>query len=134
MPLPLFGSKKFTPKKAAVRSSTSLSSQHQQLDRSEQEAEFGLELGKLNMRLGDVNTVFANGHWLTEGGGKFGVGSSTREAKLRKQNKSLEEENNLLKVKVELLLDMLTQTTAESHLMKNELEEIKTLTKPHRKS
>ena len=41
-------------------------------------------------------------------GGKSTVGSSSREAKLRKQNKTLEEENNLLKVKVELLLDMVS--------------------------
>ncbi|OXB77524.1 UNVERIFIED_CONTAM: hypothetical protein H355_015816 [Colinus virginianus] len=45
--------------------------------------------------------------------------------RLRKRNQQLEEENNLLRLKVDILLDMLSETTAESHLMEKELEELK---------
>lgn len=45
-------------------------------------------------------------------------------AKIRKLVRSLEEENNLLKLKYEILLDMLTQTTAESQLQLKEIEQL----------
>lgn len=45
--------------------------------------------------------------------------------RLRKRNQQLEEENNLLRLKVDILLDMLSETTAESHLKDKELDELK---------
>ncbi|KAF3853293.1 hypothetical protein F7725_013981 [Dissostichus mawsoni] len=106
--MPLFGST-FSPKKIPPRKSASLSSLHT-LDRSTREVELGLEYGPPVMNLG-------------ESGGN----SSGREVqRLKKKNVQLEEENNLLKLKIEILLDMLTETTVEYHLIEKEVEDIKT--------
>lgn len=42
------------------------------------------------------------------------------------RNKELQEENNLLKLKVEILLDMLAQKTAETSLQDAEIDRLKT--------
>ncbi|KAG8138138.1 putative Protein chibby-like protein [Naja naja] len=82
------------------------------LDRSTREIELGLEYGTPVMTL--------------TGQKSFGSNGDRRETqRLRKRNQQLEEENNLLRLKVDLLLDMLSETTAESHLMEKELEELK---------
>lgn len=57
-------------------------------------------------------------------GGHGGVGS--REViRLQKQNLKLLEENNLLKYKVELLLDMLAASNADCLVLQRELDAIK---------
>ncbi|KAM9425305.1 protein chibby homolog 1-like isoform 1-T1 [Pholidichthys leucotaenia] len=119
--MPLFGNT-FSPKKTPPRKSASLSSLHT-LDRSTREIELGLEYGPPTMNLGGQVLKFEEGQWITESGGN----ASGRELqRLKKRNVQLEEENNLLKLKIEVLLDMLTETTVESHLMEKELEDIKT--------
>ncbi|KAM3832986.1 protein chibby homolog 1 isoform 1-T1 [Vipera latastei] len=93
------------------------------LDRSTREIELGLEYGTPVMTLTGQSLKFENGQWITE---SFGSNGDRRETqRLRKRNQQLEEENNLLRLKVDLLLDMLSETTAESHLMEKELEELK---------
>lgn len=58
------------------------------------------------------------------------MGVDRREAqRLRRRNQQLEEENNLLRLKVDILLDMLSETTAESHLMEKELDELKSISR-----
>ncbi|KAM9425886.1 protein chibby homolog 1-like [Pholidichthys leucotaenia] len=119
--MPLFGNP-FSPKKTPPRKSASLSSLHT-LDRSTREIELGLEYGPPTMNLGGQVLKFEEGQWITESGGN----ASGRELQqLKKRNVQLEEENNLLKLKIEVLLDMLTETTVDCHLMEEELEDIKT--------
>ncbi|KAI9529301.1 Protein chibby 1 [Dissostichus eleginoides] len=119
--MPLFGST-FSPKKIPPRKSASLSSLHT-LDRSTREVELGLEYGPPVMNLGGQSWKFEDGQWISESGGN----SSGREVqRLKKKNVQLEEENNLLKLKIEILLDMLTETTVEYHLIEKEVEDIKT--------
>ncbi|XP_072856217.1 protein chibby homolog 1 [Pogona vitticeps] len=119
--MPLFGNT-FSPKKTPPRKSASLSSLHS-LDRSTRETELGLEYGTPVMTLTGQSLRFENGQWITDSLG--GTGDRRETQRLRKRNQQLEEENNLLRLKVDILLDMLSETTAESHLMEKELEELK---------
>nr|KAF6451883.1 chibby family member 1, beta catenin antagonist [Molossus molossus] len=101
--MPLFGNT-FSPKKTPPRKSASLSNLHN-LDRSTREVELGLDYGTPSMNLAGQSLKFENGHWVTETGISGSV--DQREAqRLRKRNQQLEEENNLLQVKVDILLDM----------------------------
>uniref|UniRef100_W5KN37 Chibby 1, beta catenin antagonist n=1 Tax=Astyanax mexicanus TaxID=7994 RepID=W5KN37_ASTMX len=118
--MPLFGNT-FSPKKTPPRKSASLNSLHT-LDRSTREVELGVEYGAPVLNIGGQSLKFEEGQWITESGGNM---SSKEVQKLKKRNLQLEEENNLLKLKIELLLDMLTETTAESHLVQKELEDMK---------
>eukprot|EP00062_Callorhinchus_milii_P025383 gi/632986308/ref/XP_007910164.1/ PREDICTED: protein chibby homolog 1 [Callorhinchus milii] len=119
--MPLFGNV-FSPKKTPPRKSASLSSLHT-LDRVTREVEFGLEYGSPVMSIGGQNMMFENGQWMSETVG--GNGAQKEVQRLRKRNLQLEEENNLLQLKIDILLDMLSETTAESHLMEKELEVVK---------
>ncbi|XP_054132145.1 protein chibby homolog 1 isoform X1 [Melozone crissalis] len=119
--MPLFGNS-FSPKKTPPRKWASLSNLHL-LDRSTREVELGLEYGTPTMNLAGQSLKFENGHWVSESGGFLGDRRELQ--RLRKRNQQLEEENNLLRLKVDILLDMLSETTAESHLMEKELEELK---------
>ncbi|KAM4623324.1 protein chibby homolog 1 isoform 2-T2 [Polymixia lowei] len=118
--MPLFGNT-FSPKKTPPRKSASLSNLHT-LDRSTREIELGLEYGAPVMNIGGQSLKFEEGLWIAESGGSV---SGKEVQRLKKRNLQLEEENNLLKLKIDLLLDMLSETTAESHLMERELEEMK---------
>ncbi|XP_071400148.1 protein chibby homolog 1 isoform X1 [Centroberyx affinis] len=126
--MPLFVGNTFSPKKTPPRKSASLSNLHTvsggglQLDRSTREVELGLEYGAPVMNIGGQSLKFEEGQWIADSGGSV---SGKEVQRLKKRNMQLEEENNLLKLKIEILLDMLTETTAESHLMERELEEMK---------
>ncbi|XP_059153214.1 protein chibby homolog 1-like [Physella acuta] len=120
MPLGLFGNK-FSQKKTPPRRAQSLS--NLQLDATESKAEFGLDYGAVKVSLGGHEVAFENGHWINE---TAGGGSSHKEVmKLRKANQTLHEENNLLKLKIDILLDMLAETSAVSHFHENELKQLR---------
>ncbi|XP_018874056.1 protein chibby homolog 1 isoform X4 [Gorilla gorilla gorilla] len=120
--MPFFGNT-FSPKKTPPRKSASLSNLHS-LDRSTREVELGLEYGSPTMNLAGQSLKFENGQWIAETGVSGGV--DRREVqRLRRRNQQLEEENNLLRLKVDILLDMLSESTAESHLMEKELDELR---------
>ncbi|XP_022374850.1 protein chibby homolog 1 isoform X3 [Enhydra lutris kenyoni] len=75
------------------------------LDRSTREVELGLDYGTPTMNLAGQSLKFENGQWIAEMGISGGV--DRREAqRLRRRNQQLEEENNLLRLKVDILLDM----------------------------
>ncbi|XP_059104037.1 protein chibby homolog 1 isoform X1 [Peromyscus eremicus] len=120
--MPLFGSI-FSPKKTPPRKSASLSNLHS-LDRSTRELELGLDYGTPTMNLAGQNLKFENGQWVADTVISGGVDRRETQ-RLRKRNQQLEEENNLLRLKVDILLDMLSETTAESNLKDKELDELK---------
>ncbi|XP_070579340.1 LOW QUALITY PROTEIN: protein chibby homolog 1-like [Ptychodera flava] len=120
--MPLFGDK-FSPKKTPIRKSLSLNNLNR-LDHAVREAEYGMEYGPAAVKLGGQELVFENGSWVVEG--SSGGGVNQREYnKLKKQTQSLTEENNLLKLKIDILLDMLAESSAESHLPNKQLEELR---------
>ena len=59
------------------------------------------------------------------GGGQAGAPSTREHVHLKKQYTKLQEENNLLKYKVELLLDMLAASSADCLVLQKELEAVK---------
>ena len=95
-----------------------------QLDRSTRELELGLDYGTPTMNLAGQSLKFENGQWVADSVISGGVDRRETQ-RLRKRNQQLEEENNLLRLKVDILLDMLSETTAESHLKDKELDELK---------
>ncbi|XP_016401550.1 protein chibby homolog 1 [Sinocyclocheilus rhinocerous] len=118
--MPLFGNI-FSPKKTPPRKSASLSNLHT-LDRSTREIELGLEYGSPVMNIGVQSLKFEDGQWISESGGNV---SGKEVQRLKKRNLQLEEENNLLRLKIEVLLDMLSESTAETHLIQKELEDVR---------
>ncbi|XP_061912181.1 protein chibby homolog 1 [Entelurus aequoreus] len=118
--LPLNFGNLFSPKKIPPRKSASLSSLHT-LDRSTREMELGLQYGPPVMNIGGQTLKFEDGQWITDSGGNVSVKEVER---LKKRNIQLEEENNILKLKIEILLDMLTESTVEYHLKEKEVEGI----------
>lgn len=104
-----------------------------QLDRSTREVELGLEYGTPTMNLTGQSLKFENGQWVAGSAVRGGwacrghgwlmalrvvslfppeIGSFTGDRRemqrLRKRNQQLEEENNLLRLKVDILLDMVS--------------------------
>ena len=59
------------------------------------------------------------------GGGQTGAPNTREHIHLKKQYTKLQEENNLLKYKVELLLDMLAASSADCLVLQKELEAVK---------
>ncbi|XP_048510047.1 protein chibby homolog 1 [Athalia rosae] len=119
--MPLF-SNKFSPKKTPTRKAF-VSLANKDLSPKRIEKELGPDVGPIRLRLGDQEAVFDSGQWIPETGKVSGTYKENE--RLRREVKKLEEENNLLKLKFEVMLDMLTQTTAESNLHSKELETLK---------
>ncbi|XP_063099762.1 protein chibby homolog 1 isoform X2 [Cavia porcellus] len=80
------------------------------------------------MNLAGQSLKFEKGQWIAEAGISGGVEQREMQ-RLRRRNQQLEEENNLLRLKVDILLDMLSETTAECHLMEKELDELKSISR-----
>ncbi|KAL8600867.1 hypothetical protein ACOMHN_045005 [Nucella lapillus] len=120
MPLGLFGNK-FTPKKTPPRRAQSLS--NLSLDAEQSRSEFGVDYGGVKLNLGGQEVAFENGLWIAEAG--VGGGSQREMMRLKKTNQQMHEENNLLKLKVDILLDMLAEISAVSHFHENELKQLR---------
>ncbi|XP_076339723.1 beta catenin antagonist chibby [Tachypleus tridentatus] len=121
--MPLFGSK-FSPKKTTPRKSPSLSNLIHSPDVGHTQEELGLNYGPITLRLGNQEAKFENGQWITEQ--KNSSVSSKEFEDLKQENKRLIEENNFLKYKLEIMLDLLTEKTLEFYLQEEEIEQLKT--------
>lgn len=86
------------------------------------EKELGPDIGQIRLRLGDQQATFDGGTWIPESG-KI-AGTFKENEKLKKDIKKLEEENNLLKLKYNLILDMITEKTAEIQLQQSEIDNL----------
>lgn len=104
MIMPFFKNK-FSPKRTPTRKA-SVSLANKDLSPKRIERELGPEVGPIKLRLGEQEATFDSGIWIPQTG-KIG-GTFRENEKLRKELKKLEEENNLLKIKFELLLDMVS--------------------------
>lgn len=118
--LGLFGQNSFSPKKPPPRKAQSLTNLAS-LDISQRQQEFGLEYDSASMKLNGTDLKFEDGVWQSESG--IGGVPHREMVKLKKENTRIIEENNMLKLKIDILLDMLAETTAECHILEKEKKE-----------
>lgn len=119
MPIFGLGGTKFSPRKATHRKSA------HSLNADELE-ELVSENGIINLKLGDNACVFQQGNWSNNSTLENGTSTTEKSiSKLQNRVEELQEENYLLQIKLEILLHMLTETTAENHLQHREIEKLK---------
>ncbi|XP_073214180.1 protein chibby homolog 3, partial [Lepidochelys kempii] len=121
---------RFLPKRPPLRRITSTSTFYL-LDYRTRQAELGLDYGPPRAQLSDTKFVFQDGKW--QGESRLShrppllqlFSSHDREQSckvMKKENKALLEENNYLKLQLELLMDMLTETTAQLHMVEKKMD------------
>ncbi|XP_049869435.1 protein chibby homolog 1 [Pectinophora gossypiella] len=108
--MPLFSSK-FAPKTIPVRrQDTSVIKNEFGSDYAAKE--LSLDMGPLKIKLGDFEVSYEDGQWIPASG-KAGA-AHKENIRLKKELEQLEEENNMLRLKFEILLDMMTDKTVEA--------------------
>ncbi|KAG8221887.1 hypothetical protein J437_LFUL006705 [Ladona fulva] len=127
--MPLFFNK-FNPKKTPPRKAP-LSAVHSGLSAKRAQEELGADIGEIKLKLGDIESVFEDGDWVYEAPDHQAASSKTV-SKLKHRAQNLEEENNTLKIKIEVLLDMLTELTDESMRQRKEVEALRNFMKDSR--
>ncbi|XP_066987336.1 protein chibby homolog 1 [Macrobrachium rosenbergii] len=125
MPLNLF-SRNFSPGRSRPRRSASLSSLKRESEKSG--GDLSSDFNRIKLNIGGQNASFEDGEWIADDGSRGRV-SSREVARLRQQNQNLTEENNLLKLKVELLLDLLTEKSADVLIKDKEIGRLKAKSK-----
>ncbi|XP_048885702.1 protein chibby homolog 1-like [Brienomyrus brachyistius] len=101
----------WNPKRVPLRQDASLSS-HYTLDYRSRMEELGSDLGLPTLTLAGQTFTYINGQWVSSAGRK-GLDLRPRLQQLKRKNRALMEENNALMIRLEVLMDMLTDATAQ---------------------
>ncbi|KAJ8728248.1 hypothetical protein PYW08_016633 [Mythimna loreyi] len=108
--MPLF-SNKFSQKTIPVRKQDTTVLKNE-LGSDYASKELSLDVGPLKLKLGDFEISFEEGQWIPASG-KAGA-AHKENIRLKNELERLEEENNMLRLKFEILLDMMTDKTVEA--------------------
>nr|XP_025978376.1 protein chibby homolog 3 [Dromaius novaehollandiae] len=122
-------SRKFLPKRPPLRQITYLPIFYQ-VDYKTRQTEVGLDYGPPRAHLNEAKLIFREGKWEDENS------SSPQQSQLQtspsplrekaseilEKNKALLEENNYLKLQLELLMDMLIETTVQLRLLEKKVQ------------
>ncbi|CAG4983226.1 unnamed protein product [Colias eurytheme] len=108
--MPLF-SNKFSPKTIPVRKQDT-SVLRNEFGSDYASKELSIDIQPLKVKLGEFEISFEEGQWIPASG-KAGV-AHKENIRLKKELEQLEEENNMLRLKFEILLDMMTDKTVEA--------------------
>ncbi|KAJ1128252.1 hypothetical protein NDU88_006631 [Pleurodeles waltl] len=111
---------KFNPKRAPVRQACCVST-FQMRNPNIKLSELSLDYGPPKVCLSHHKYVFQQGQWMQES--TTPRSHRPQDKKLRARNKALREENNYLKLQLELVMDMLTEATARVHTLEGKLEQ-----------
>ncbi|XP_063533612.1 protein chibby homolog 1 [Cydia strobilella] len=126
--MPLF-SNKFTPKTIPVRR-TDTSVIKKEFGSDYASKELSLELSPPKIKFGDFEVTFEDGQWIPASGK---AGAAHKEIiRLKNELEQLEEENNMLRLKFEILLDMMTDKTVEAE--QAEMQRVQSLSSLKQKS
>ncbi|KAI8436093.1 hypothetical protein MSG28_004200 [Choristoneura fumiferana] len=111
--MPLF-SNKFSPKTIPVRR-TDTSVIKKEFGSDYASKELSIDLTPPKLKLGEFEVTFEDGQWIPASGK---AGAAHKEIiRLKNELEQLEEENNMLRLKFEILLDMMTDKTVEEQEM-----------------
>uniref|UniRef100_A0A4W3HEM4 Chibby family member 3 n=1 Tax=Callorhinchus milii TaxID=7868 RepID=A0A4W3HEM4_CALMI len=114
---PLPCTNKFKPRKSVPRKNPPISSLYY-LDYNHRLAELGLEHEPTELRFNGQRFTFRKGRWVSHSRDMDNSSQSDLVKNMRERNRLLQEQNNILTLKMETLMDMLTETTANLWMFK----------------
>jgi len=129
--MPLFGKASFKAnRKIPRRRADAGSADPTQITTDKQALDPNLDFSTtpLKLNLGGQSMLFQNGNWVPQDDMSQGSvrGEATHETdELKERVNGLEEENNMLKYKIELLLDMLAVSNCDLDCMEKEIKLLK---------
>ena len=114
----------FLHRKPIRKEKSLLGTDLKQLEAAKKNKEFSMECDSAELKVDGMHLTFKDGVWdaeLCDGMSSTEIELLRRENNfLNEQNMQLLERNNMLKLKIAILLDMLSETTAESHILEKE--------------
>ncbi|XP_073242463.1 protein chibby homolog 1-like isoform X2 [Porites lutea] len=127
--MPFFKRSNKPPKRRLDAGNTTLSKSNLSLAGTGELAE-SVDNALVKLKLGRHELLFQDGEWIA--GSQNNSNNGAEYTRLQKQNQQLREENNFLKYKIEVLLDMMAASTADCNVMEKELDTLQSQKQGHR--